>query len=353
MTSTWEEFGEKDKTTNTPTVTISSDLRRTILGQATPYRNSDAMATHHVVGSANFKVNDGPQVELRVHPLCEMKEKDRRWLEAQAGMHCFHCCHMFEDVPVWIPQSLDNRGIYWVRPTPFCSLSCAKAHLVEKNPFDCSQQLMLLHKVARDVYGHTKEQIVAAPARQCLRIFMGDMTIEEFRKEHQYARVSIATPPFTPLNMFIERSPHIGPVNAMAQAATDLTMPSNSSWSTHDLRRPSVPQMLPRATIENPGPSMLQQFVETKRSDNTWDSSRINAPRVVTSQTPSVQQVNDARNATLQKRDLASHAALHLRGRSQQLPTKQSHKASNLEANQSKAAPSRGDIMRFVNHAAE
>lgn len=343
--SNWDEFEDPDGTHAT-TVTVSSDMRRTILGTATPYRVSDELTTHHVVGSANFSVDKGGHTEIEIHPLSQLRESDPRWLQPMEGVACFHCCHEFETVPVWIPQSLDSRGVYWVRPTPFCSLNCAKAHLVEMNSFSSSQQMMLLHRVARDIYGHRDESIVSAPARQCLRLFGGVMSIEEFRAENQHAFVNIETPPFTPLNMFIERSPHIRPVQPTAEAATDQSRVRSTNWNVTGLRRPPVPQTLPRAQPMTSGPSMLEKFADVKESNETWDASQFDAPRVVTSQTPSVQQVKEARNATLQQAQRTAGEVSQLRCNKTVAKTKRARRPAAAPVSGAKAASS--SLMKFV-----
>ena len=347
--SNCDEFEEPDGTHAT-TVTVSSDMRRTILGTATPYRISDELTSHHVVGSANFSVDKGGHTEIEIHPLSQLRESDPKWLQPREGVACFHCCHEFATVPVWIPQSLDSRGLYWVRPTPFCSLNCAKAHLVEMNSFSSSQQMMLLHRVARDIYGHRDDSIVSAPARQCLRLFGGVMSIEEFRAENQHASVNIETPPFTPLNMFIERSPHIRPVQPTTEAPIcDQPRVCSSNWNVTGLRRPAVQQTLPRAQPLTAGPSMLQKFVDVKKSNDTWNASQFDAPRVVTSKTPSVQQVKDARNATLQQAQRTSGEVSQLRCNKTTAKTKRVRRPAAPPVSSAKASSS--SLLDFVESA--
>ena len=49
------------------------------------------------------------------------------------------------------------------------------------------------------------------------------------------------------------------------------------------------------------GPSLLEQFTTIQQSDGKWDSSSYEQPRVVTSETPSIAQVNAARDATMRR----------------------------------------------------
>ena len=322
-TTTWEEYelpvGGPAELSNgiAPTVIKSSDLRRTIIGAATPYKRSPHAVRHHVVGSANFSENMAHQGETCIHPLSELRMHDPRWLQPMNGIHCFHCCQPLDKAPVWLPQSLDERGIYWVRPTPFCSLSCAKAHLIAGNPFDAAQQLLLLNRVARDVYKF-KGKIVTAPPRQCLRMFGGNMEVDEFKRMHLHTRVALEHAPFLPLDMFVEKTPvdarHATKTNTTVQqeGAPSSTKPgqpdggnknsqSSSRWSVANLRRPDVPQSLPRASHATMGPSLLEQFTTIQQSDGKWDSSSYEQPRVVTSETPSIAQVNAARDATMRR----------------------------------------------------
>lgn len=101
--------------------------------------------------------------------------------EQVAGQWCWHCCHELgdKDVPVSIPQRM--VGDKFETFGYFCSLSCAKAYILEHPTFDSRRQLLYLNKVATEIYG-VRPPIVQAPPRLCLKRFGGDLDIEEFRR---------------------------------------------------------------------------------------------------------------------------------------------------------------------------
>jgi hypothetical protein len=200
---------------------------------------------------------------------------------------------------VRIPHAVSEAGVYTVHPAPFCSLSCAKAHLVE-HAVENSIQLRLLHRVARDIYAWHGEVLPTAPSRICLAAFGGGMSIEEFRSTTVTARAR--APPFVPLRVMTEHTPLLRP----EQQPTDHVMPTtqnlthNAVWDVHNLRRPVRPVVLPRET--NQEKSLLEHYVQNKQDGTHWEPSQYNANsntvtsqnNTVTSQTPSLQEVTRA-----------------------------------------------------------
>jgi hypothetical protein len=305
-------------------VQVSSEMRRGIIGKATPYRVSDTCTEHKVVGSTTFAEGTGEHEHVELLPLVRMPPEDPRWTELRDTL-CFHCCHPFDTPPVWIPQHMDNTGTYHVMPTPFCSLGCAKAHLVELNPFNCSQQLFLLNRVAREVYGHTSTEIVAAPPRQCLRAFGGMLDVAEFRG--QTCPHELTLPPFVPIQVYVRR------------VSTEPSTEDEGRWAVEGLRRPNNPHQLPRAANASTGPSMLERFVDAKRSNTGWCPD--DTPRVVTSTMPSVEEVHAARKATCRLGETEG-----LRGTKPAPPTrKRASKKRSTPANETVAS---GDLNQFL-----
>lgn len=298
------DMEESTETVPSGKVAISADLRRNIIGTATPFRQQAACEVHHIVGSANFHEEAEGSV-VKLHPLCRLAPRDAGWRECLPGVACFHCCEPFDTDPVWIPDNLNESNVYEVLPMVFCSLSCAKAHLIDKNAFDCTVQMMLLHRVARDVYGFVGGDITPAPPRECLCRFGGDLAIEAFRAKSDVATCKIDRPPFVPVSTFVECRMHQGELGGSpGESATVIRreVPSTdaapNNWRVRDLRRPAVAHTLPRAADSAAdGESMLEQFSRVRDARQEWDASKFDVPRVVTSQTPSVQQVKDAENA--------------------------------------------------------
>lgn len=288
-------------------VIISNNKCRTIIGTATPYREDDASDRHDVICSSNLQQDVGKNSTYKLHPLVTMCSNNPDWL-FHTKLHCFHCCHPFESYAVRIPQTY-TLGVYCLRPMVFCSLACAKSYIIEHNPFDSSMQLLLLHKIARDVYGWEKTTIPAAPSKLCLDIFGGNMSISEFRQaadgsiDEPPISTTVREPPFVPLRIVTESTPLESRVASsledISNAQCGIVEPhqdTSHTWEVRGLRRPDQTQNLPRAESSTTGPSLIERFAAVKREGDTWNADNYDNPTTVTSQTPSVQEVNKARN---------------------------------------------------------
>ena len=305
------EVGDGDTPDDEKVITISSNLRRTITNEATPYREDDNAEIKEIMCSVNIKNESCRNSTFRLHPLIQAyDETDKVWTEKPQDddIRCYHCCHTFTTGVIRIPHSVNDAGVYTVHPAPFCSLSCAKAHLIEHS-VENSIQLRLLHRVARDVYNWKSDMLPIAPARICLSVFGGSMSIKEFRSTSVTARAR--NPPFVPLRVMTEHTPLLTPENpsdtppSMADCLGDaeqmqpMDMSSNGAvWDIHNLRRPTRPVVLPQ---ERTGTmSLLEHFVECNQSGQTWNAENHTTGTPVTSHTPSMQEVNRAQegNAT-------------------------------------------------------
>lgn len=95
---------------------------------------------------------------------------------------CWNCCHQFEGVPIPAPSKIDKRNseklamCYGV----FCSFNCAKRYIIDKNTHDAWRASTLLSLLHKRVVGH-QCPIKMAPPRICLKMFGGNMTIDEYR----------------------------------------------------------------------------------------------------------------------------------------------------------------------------
>ena len=291
-----EEEEEEDDDGEEKAITISSNLRRTITSEETPYREDVDLEVQQIMCSVNIHRSDDRNSCFKLHPLVAAHEEgDAVWTQAE-GLLCFHCCHAFESV-VRIPHSVSEAGVYQVHPAPFCSLSCAKAHLVE-HAVENSAQLRLLHRVARDVYGWKGEVLPTAPSRLCLEAFGGGMSIEEFRSASVTARAR--EPPFVPMRVMTEHTPLLRPEEESSApeppAAEDNNLPHNAVWDVHNLRRPARPVVLHREA--NPERSLLEHFVESRQEGRPWNAGDYTSSTPVTSQTPSLQEVTRAQESS-------------------------------------------------------
>ena len=114
---------------------------------------------------------------------------------------CWHCCEEIEDknslVP--IPRVFDSvERMYHVFGAT-CSSGCAKAYILEHTSFDKGQQLNVLAKMLRDVFGSC-DPVVETPPRSALRRFGGVFDPKAVRR----VRCQVVQPPFVSYTMLIE-----------------------------------------------------------------------------------------------------------------------------------------------------
>jgi hypothetical protein len=98
--------------------------------------------------------------------------------------HCFWCCHSIDNVVYSMPYNYDSiNDSYFVFGT-FCSLQCANAynfsvHGSSDKVWEINSWIQMLGKR----YGFTNT-IRPAPSKYLLKMFGGNLTIDEFREAH-------------------------------------------------------------------------------------------------------------------------------------------------------------------------
>ena len=95
-------------------------------------------------------------------------------------MACFHCCHEIKGNILKLPVKYINDEYYLYGQ--FCSWECMKAYVLYST--DCLKfnkcSLMKMMRLSMGLH----DEIVCAPPKDALKIFGGDLTIEEFRKNN-------------------------------------------------------------------------------------------------------------------------------------------------------------------------
>jgi hypothetical protein len=98
---------------------------------------------------------------------------------------CFWCCHNIDYKVYGMPINYDSINDSYVLYGTFCSLQCANAynfsiHTGSDKLWEVNSMIQMLGKR----YGYNNF-IRPAPSRYLLKMFNGDLTIEEFRKLHK------------------------------------------------------------------------------------------------------------------------------------------------------------------------
>jgi len=119
---------------------------------------------------------------------------------------CFWCAHSFQGQPCIIPER-EVHGVYNVYGN-FCSPECGVSYLLKEgvDPHVRWERMALLHRLY-DREG--KGQIFPAPARECLTMFGGPMSIDVFRETVRVkkVRVDLHMPPMVSILGSIDTKP--------------------------------------------------------------------------------------------------------------------------------------------------
>ena len=103
---------------------------------------------------------------------------EKKWPETTTSA-CHWCCHNFTNTPLGVPIKYLN-GLFYCYGS-YCSLECAAAHNFECNQMniDVWESYNLINLLSKKISHILK--VNCAPRKQCLKMFGGEMTIEEFR----------------------------------------------------------------------------------------------------------------------------------------------------------------------------
>lgn len=114
---------------------------------------------------------------------------------------CWWCCNKFEGKPYKMPVSKNCDGTY-ACVGHFCSPECACAYILDSGYRfgDKWKEYELLHEMLE-----TNTSIKAAPKRELLNVFGGDLTIDEFRGKKKY---NLVYPPMVSLKMQMDDIPN-------------------------------------------------------------------------------------------------------------------------------------------------
>lgn len=132
--------------------------------------------------------------------------KDAKRLPDTTDIACFWCAHAFSGQPAIIPER-EVGGVYNVYGN-FCSPECSMAYLLTESldPHVRWERMSLLHRIY-DPNGRSR--VFPAPARECLSLFGGPMSIETFRAtlREKKVRVDMHMPPMVSILGSIDTKP--------------------------------------------------------------------------------------------------------------------------------------------------
>lgn len=120
---------------------------------------------------------------FRVITTLKNEITENEWPET-TDVCCWWCCHQFDTCPCTLPTKYDPLRKRFTFIGVFCSWNCAKAYNFDKLDHRKAERSELITLLVKELYS-VEEAICINPApyRQCLKMFGGYMTIEEFRDQ--------------------------------------------------------------------------------------------------------------------------------------------------------------------------
>jgi len=135
----------------------------------------------------SFFINDNLEVEednLYNIETTEQLELNQYSVNINSTNNCYWCCHNIKEHIFGMPTKYNSLNDTYMIYGAFCSLQCANAynfsvHSGTDKVWEINSFIQMLGKN----YGF-KEHIRPAPSRYLLKLFNGNMSIEEFRNSH-------------------------------------------------------------------------------------------------------------------------------------------------------------------------
>lgn len=204
----------------------------------------------------------------RFHNMTQLNERTKDGFRS-TELCCWHDGHPFAGQVYAIPKSFDTRTKCFVVYGCFCSLACCKAFMQDNSTNETPSQLVLLERMAREVY-NIDSPVNSAPPRVSLSIYGGPYSLERFR--------SIAASECTSTVLHV---PYV--CSYMIISETDMAANNSSSGKSignnalhsigtvKGIRRPAKPIDLRSTDYENfdPQESPYYKFLRAKGVDTS------------------------------------------------------------------------------------
>jgi hypothetical protein len=119
--------------------------------------------------------------------LFEKIDDSQKWPQ-RTDLYCWWCCHQFDTVPIGLPidyRSVVLRGnqtVFKVKGN-FCSTACVLSWYNNSKYIKDAKIFTLIKFMNKKLTGGNSSNLIPAPPRETLRIFGGDLTINEFREK--------------------------------------------------------------------------------------------------------------------------------------------------------------------------
>lgn len=110
-----------------------------------------------------------------------------QWLE-HTDVCCWWCCHNFDSVPIGMPTDFDKKSKKFKVKGVFCSFACMTMYrdISARNVNTNALVAYMYSKLTAEPIG---SRIQRAPLREALKMFGGELTIEEFRSSSSESKI--------------------------------------------------------------------------------------------------------------------------------------------------------------------
>jgi len=170
---------------------------------------AEVVSTPNVVDSItnNHPTQDIDYYNLKSTLLVQFKESSElKTVPQNTDIACFWCCHTFNTRPVVLP--IRDTGEYLEVTGNFCCPECAVSHLFDMRQDSHTrwEQLSLLYRVYGEACGG---KIHPAPSRNVLKLFGGNLTINEYRQliRSHTVRIDVHLPPMVSIFATMDTKP--------------------------------------------------------------------------------------------------------------------------------------------------
>jgi hypothetical protein len=105
---------------------------------------------------------------------------DKDWCE-RCDIACWWCCHNFDTVPLGLPQDYSHKTKQFRVRGIFCSFACMLAYSQNSKIIGRDSEPLIKHLYSKLSAESISAKLNPAPPRAALKMFGGELTIEEFR----------------------------------------------------------------------------------------------------------------------------------------------------------------------------
>jgi len=98
---------------------------------------------------------------------------------------CWWCCHSFKNRPAYLTTRYDDKRDRFYVKGNFCSWNCVKAYNHDKKDNKMPYRAMCTALLVKKLHGRMQD-IKSAPPRETLKVFGGNLSIQEFRSNDIY-----------------------------------------------------------------------------------------------------------------------------------------------------------------------